>query len=450
MIATSGLVPFAALSASYFAHIGFFNPYLPLWLKDLGFPIVVISLLASVQSFTRVFAPYAWGALSDHTGERVRLLRISAAVALVASAGLWINGGPWWVGLVLLVLFTHTSSMMSLTEAAMAHLVAGDWGRYGRIRLWGSAGFLLTVFLAGAWFERFGMRSFPAWAAVTLALVLLCTFWLPDAREKPDAHALQLKEPVAPILRQPVVRWFFASLLFHVMAHFAIYGFLSLYLDSLGYSKAMIGVLWAVSVALEIAWFFSQGRFIGRLPMARWLVVCGAATVVRMALTGALGASLLALFVAQLLHALTDADRRCSPSSATASAAWSACWPAARSRRASASRRCTASPRCSPWWRRFAQRRWPGSKREPLELVVRQLAKANSIGGFPDCAEAPCPSSSTSISSPTCPARGAPSAWHRSSRPCRTWMATSRPNCTSSRSSSIPRCRPAARTSPST
>jgi PPP family 3-phenylpropionic acid transporter len=31
------LVPFAALSATYFAHIGFFNPYLPLWLKELGY-----------------------------------------------------------------------------------------------------------------------------------------------------------------------------------------------------------------------------------------------------------------------------------------------------------------------------------------------------------------------------------------------------------------------------
>ena len=30
------LVPFAAMSASYFAHIGFFNPYLSLWLKELG------------------------------------------------------------------------------------------------------------------------------------------------------------------------------------------------------------------------------------------------------------------------------------------------------------------------------------------------------------------------------------------------------------------------------
>lgn len=303
----SPLVPFAALSASYFAHIGFFNPYLPLWLKDLGFPILVISLLASVQSFTRVFAPYAWGALSDHTGERVRLLRVAAAVALLASAGLWIDGGPWWVAAVLLLLFTHTSSMMSLTEAAMAHLVAGDWGRYGRIRLWGSAGFLLTVFLAGAWFERFGMKSFPAWAGVTLGLVLLCTWWVPDARETPDVHARRVKEPVGPVLRQPVVRWFFASLLFHVMAHFALYGFLSLYLDALGYNKAMIGALWAMSVAVEIAWFFGQGRFISRLPMARWLVVCGAATVLRMALTGGLGGSLVALFFAQALHALTFA-----------------------------------------------------------------------------------------------------------------------------------------------
>lgn len=301
------LVPFAALSATYFAHIGFFNPYLPLWLKDLGLPIVVISLLTSVQSFTRVFAPYAWGALSDHTGERVRLLRISAAVALLASVGLWFNLGAWWIGIVLLVLFTHTSSMMSLTEAAMAHLVAGDWGRYGRIRLWGSAGFMLTVFAAGAWFEGHGMKDFPAWTAVTLGGVLLCTWWLPDVRER-HAHADAVKEPIGPVMRQPVVRWFFASLLFHVMAHFSIYGFLSLYLDSLGYSKAMIGTLWAVSVLVEIGWFFAQGRLISALRMTQWLVVCGAATAVRMALTAGLGDWLLALFIAQVLHALTFAS----------------------------------------------------------------------------------------------------------------------------------------------
>ena len=301
------LVPFAALSATYFAHIGFFNPYLPLWLKAQGLEITVISLLASVQSFTRVFAPYAWGALSDHTGERVKLLRISAAVALVASLGLWLPGNAWWIAFVLLLLFTHTSSMMSLTEAAMAHLVAGDWGRYGKVRLWGSAGFMVTVFAAGAWFEAYGMGSFPGWTALTLGSVLLCTFWLPNVKEAAHHASAEDREPIGDTLRQPVVRWFFASLLFHVMAHFAIYGFLSLYLDSLGYSKATIGALWAVSVIVEIAWFYAQGRLIGRFPMEKWLVVCAAATTVRMAMTAGLGGWLAALYLAQVLHALTFA-----------------------------------------------------------------------------------------------------------------------------------------------
>ena len=300
------LLAFAALSASYFAHIGFFNPYLPLWLKDQGLPIFTISLLAAVQSFTRVFAPYAWGALSDHTGERVRLLRISAAIALAASFGLWFQGGAWWIALVLLVLFTHTSSLMGLTEAAMAHLVAGDWGRYGRIRLWGSAGFLVTVFVAGEWFERFGMRHFPMWAGATLALVLFAAWRLPDVRE-PRAAAHQARVPVGPVLREPVVRWFLGALCLHVTAHFAVYGFLSLYLDSLGYSKGMIGFLWAVSVLAEVVWFFGQGRFLARLPMERWLWVCGAAGVARMAITGAAGQWLWAILLAQALHALSFA-----------------------------------------------------------------------------------------------------------------------------------------------
>lgn len=300
------LVPFAALSASYFAHIGFFNPYLPLWLKEMGLPILVISLLTSVQSVTRVFAPYAWGWLSDHTGERVRLLRLSAGIALVASCGLWFAAGPAWLAVVLFVLFIHTGSMMSLTEAAMAHLVAGDWGRYGRVRLWGSLGFLVMVFAAGGWFEHFGMRHFPAWTALTLAAVLVCTWRLPDMREAVVAASMP-KLPVLPVLRQPVVRWFFASLFFHVMAHFAIYGFLSLYLDSLGYSKAMIGVMWAVSVLVEIGWFFVQGRMLGRLPMSAWMTLCGALMALRMAMTAGMGQWLWALLLAQTLHAMTFA-----------------------------------------------------------------------------------------------------------------------------------------------
>jgi PPP family 3-phenylpropionic acid transporter len=151
------------------------------------------------------------------------------------------------------------------------------------------------------------MDSFPWWTAATLATVLACTCWLPNVKEPAHPHASTTHEPVWPVLRQPVVAWFFASLLFHVMAHFSIYGFLSLYLDSLGYSKTAIGFLWGVSVVVEIAWFYAQGRLIGRFRMERWLVLCAAAMVVRMLMTGGMGQWFAALFVAQAIHALTFA-----------------------------------------------------------------------------------------------------------------------------------------------
>ena len=303
------LIPFSALSASYFAHIGFFNPYLPLWLKELGLGLFAISLLTSVQAATRLFAPYGWGWLSDHTGERVKLLRYGATAALVISAGLWFDFGVWWLAAVLLLMFTHTSSMMPMSEAAMAHLVSSggtfDAKRYGRVRLWGSLGFLVTVFVAGGWFEHHGMRHFPAWTALTLLAVVASVWALPDLKEA--VHPSAAKVPVWPILQQRPVQWLFASLFFHVLSHMGMYVFFSLYLDSLGYSKSMIGVLWAVSVIVEIAWFFTQSRWLPLLSLTAWLVVCAGVMVLRMGITASAASVLPLLLVAQALHALTFA-----------------------------------------------------------------------------------------------------------------------------------------------
>ncbi len=308
--------PYAALCASYFAHIGFFNPYLPLWLQEQGLSLLTISLLTSVQSATRMVAPYGWGWLSDHTGERVKLLRLAAAISLVCSLGLWFNPvtpntawGIAWIAGVLFVMFLHTSAMMPMNEAAMAHLVSHtgsfDSGLYGRVRLWGSVGFLITVFAAGAWFEAFGMHHLPHWNAAMLLAVLVSVCVMPDKKEPVVAH--QENVQVMPVLRQPIVRWFFASIFFHVLAHMSIYAFFSLYLDALGYSKTMIGLLWAVSVLAEVIWFFTQGRWLPRLPLTGWLLLCALVMVVRMGLTAGLAASLVGLFVAQMLHAITFA-----------------------------------------------------------------------------------------------------------------------------------------------
>ncbi len=303
------LLPFAAVSASYFAHIGFFNPYLPLWLKEMGFGLLAISVLTSVQAATRLFAPYGWGWLSDHTGERVKLLRYGATAALVAACFLFLDLTPVWLGVVLLIMFTHTSSMMPMSEAAMAHLVsqggAFDAKRYGRVRLFGSLGFLVTVFVAGAWFEGFGMQHFPAWTALSLLAVTVSVWLLPDLKEA--VPALHEKTLLWPVLRQRPVQWFFVAAFFHVLSHIGIYVFFSLYLDALGYSKVLIGFFWAVSVVVEIGWFYTQSKWLPKLPLTAWLVVCSAAMLLRMGLTAQWAQLLWVLLLAQALHALTFA-----------------------------------------------------------------------------------------------------------------------------------------------
>jgi MFS transporter, PPP family, 3-phenylpropionic acid transporter len=304
-----GLLPFAALSASYFAHIGFFNPYLPLWLKDLGFGLFAISVLTSVQSATRLFAPYAWGTLSDRTGERVKLLRYGATAALIFSLALWFPLGPVALFVVLLLMFTHTSAMMPMSEAALAHLVsqggAFDAKRYGRVRLWGSLGFLLTVMVAGWWFEHFGLGHFPAWTLLTLLAVTASVWWLPDHKEA-SLHDAD-HPPLWPLLQRPAVRWFFAAVFFHVLAHIFIYVFFSLYLDGLGYSKTVIGLLWAVSVLIEIGWFFTQGRWLPLLSLTGWLVLASALMAIRMGLTAGWPTVWPLLLLAQAMHAITFA-----------------------------------------------------------------------------------------------------------------------------------------------
>ena len=220
-----------------------------------------------------------------------------------------VNGGLLWLVAVLLLMFTHTSSMMPMSEAAMAQLVsqggALDVRRYGRIRLWGSLGFLVTVLAAGWWFDHRGMGDFPAWTWATLVMVNVSVWLMPLVRESHSGHAHQ--PPIGVELMREHNRWFFITMFFHVLAHIAIYSFYSLYLDSLGHSKATIVALWALSVAVEVLGFLTQGRWLHLLSLSRWIWVCAWVLLLRMALIAVGAESLWWLALAQLLHTVTFA-----------------------------------------------------------------------------------------------------------------------------------------------
>ena len=303
------LPAFAALSFCYFAAIGLFNPYAPLWFQSLGYSTVLIGGLSALQSWTRVFAPYAWSWFGDHSGRRVELIRLSALGTVCAAAALMGVEQALPVALVTAALFLANSGVMPLYEAVLSHLLSSaagiDTQRYGRVRMWGSVGFIVSVTSFGMLLERLGIQIFPVFVAAMNGLMFVAALRLPATRE--SALHDEPAPPVLPVLRRPEVAWFFGSIFCTVLAHNSLYAFFSLYLVSLGYGKTAVGALWAVSVAAEIAFFWYQGRWFARLSAYRWLQVVALVTALRFVATAWGGAWLAVLVLAQLAHAVTFA-----------------------------------------------------------------------------------------------------------------------------------------------
>ena len=315
-VSTAGsLVPFGALSFAYHASIGLFNPYAPLWFQSLGFSTLAIGAIASLQSWTRVVLPYGWSWLGDHWQQgarRVELLRVATVLLLLATLGLLVSRDVFAVTVVVALIFMANGAVIPLSEAALAQRLTGaqgfDVGRYGRVRVWGSIGFIIAVTLFGLLLQRTGIEALPAWLVLVAALLLLAVWRLPRQAGTPEPEpAANTGQSIWQVVSQPAVAWFFAGVFFTVLAHTALYVFFSLYLDALGYAKSAVGALWAVGVAVEIVFFWTQGRWFTRWSPHAWLLAAALATLLRFTVMATLGGSWPLLVFTQSLHALTFA-----------------------------------------------------------------------------------------------------------------------------------------------
>ena len=303
------LFAFGSVSFAYFAYAGLFSTYAPLWFASLGFSTLAIGGMASLQSATRLFSPYAWGWLADHSSNRIRLLHLAVGLSLLSSLGFLVSGEATWVSVVTVALFLCTAAVIPISEAALAHLVSPDGPldtrRYGRVRVWGSVGFVCSVTLCGVALQALGVAWFPTLVVILLVLLMGAALRLPRVQEPP--HDAASPKGAMAVLREPVVAWFFAGVFLTVLAHTSLYAFFSLYLDSLGYGKAAVGLIWAIGVAVEVLWFWFQSRWAHRFTMHGWLLTAAIVTALRLAAVAAFGATAWVLVLTQFTHAVTFA-----------------------------------------------------------------------------------------------------------------------------------------------
>jgi len=286
----------------YFAFIGAFSPYFGLYLQSLSFSAWDIGLLMSQMQLMRLFGPNLWGWLVDRFGHRVAVIRLAGVIGLAGFlAFFWLDRlSGMLVAMAVLALFW--SAALPLVETLTFDHLREERGRYGKIRLWGSVGFIVAVMGTGAlldWVEPVGVL----WVcAFILAGILGFAMVLPEAPQ----HASSANEtPIGRILRQPRVLALMAACFAMSAAHGGFYVFYSIHLSGNGYAKTAVGLLWSLGVLAEIGVFLLMARIARRYSLRDILLVSFAAAVLRFLLMGWAVDSVAVMVFVQLLHGLT-------------------------------------------------------------------------------------------------------------------------------------------------
>jgi len=286
----------------YFAFVGAMAPYWSLYLRSLEFNAFQIGVLMSLLHVMRIFAPNIWGHIADRTGRRVAIVQIAASVCLVSFIGVFIGESFWWMFAVMSFISFFWSASLPLVEATTLSHLKDRTDRYGKIRLWGSIGFILVVVGLGAVLDHAPIRTL-LWVIMGLLVgIVLFARFIPEAEM---AHLETEHVPLGGVLKRPEVVALLVAAMLMAAAHGPYYTFFTIHLVDTGYSKSAAGWLWALGVVCEIGIFLIMPRVLKRVRAETVILITLLAAAMRFVVIGWWVDSLPLLLFAQLLHALT-------------------------------------------------------------------------------------------------------------------------------------------------
>ena len=284
----------------YFAVLGALVPYWGLYLKSVGFSPVDIGTLSAVLMISRIVAPNVWAYIADHRNDRMRVVRIASFLTVILFAGVFAGTGFWWLALVMLSFSFFWHASLPLIEVQVMHHTRNKPGAYGRVRLWGSLGFIASVAALGPVLDSAG----PWWILPAL-IALMAGIWVYSLTlpESEMAGHMEHAGPFMKVVMRPEILAFLLACLLMQVSHGPYYTFYSIYLEGHGYSKTVIGLLWAYAVVCEIGVFLFMPRILAQVSVRTVLMVSFALAAARWLMIGYFPDSLAWLILAQTLHA---------------------------------------------------------------------------------------------------------------------------------------------------
>lgn len=284
----------------YFAYLGAFAPFFALYLNSVGMDAVEIGMLMALPQLTRILAPHLWGWLADRSGRRIQVVRLSGAAGTLVFMGVFAGESFTLLCSVLFAMMFFWSAALPLVEATTLSHLGDETARYGRIRVWGSVGFIAAVVAVGYLLDMTSPRALLWVIAGLMTCMLLLSCMVAEA---PAVAHPGDDRTVWHVVRQPAVIAVVLASALMAAAHGPYYTFYTIHLVDHGYSKSLAGWLWALGVICEIGIFVWMSHLYRAFTLRQILVASTLLAALRFVVIGWGADSVWLLLAAQTLHA---------------------------------------------------------------------------------------------------------------------------------------------------
>jgi len=298
-------VPYWRLSSFYFfyfALLGCIAPFWALFLSDRGFTPLEIGELMGLFGLVRMIAPNVWGALGDYTGKRMPLLRIGCGVCFVVFSNIYWVDDFFSMACIMVGYGFFWAAVLPQFEVVTLNYLRDRTDDYSKIRIWGSIGFVVVVLLLGWVFDYLSVSYLPAFMLAMLLAIFICSLCVRGIDQMKHGEE---SEGFLVLLWRPQVLAFLVAAFLIQFSHGAYYTFFSLFLEAQGYSKTMIGFLWALGVMAEVLVFLVVHKLFKHVGYKSVLIASLFLAALRWYFTAHFSDVLWVLMLLQLTHAAT-------------------------------------------------------------------------------------------------------------------------------------------------
>lgn len=257
--------------------IGFYYPFLNLFYRQQGLSGTEIGLVLTIGSGVGLLAAPFWGRWSDSGAPLPRLLQLGLVGVGIALMVLSQQAAFGWIALVAAFQTLASAGLFPLSDALALRISHSRRAGYGSIRVWGSAGWAVTVLVSGWLIERSTLAAgfFGAAAAFFTSAALL--LGIPKTLHAPpvqrNAEAGGLKHAVRALFRTPALLGLALALIARGILSDGHLQFGNIYLEQLGATTAIIGIASMLAALVELPGMFIADRVVKRIGAQRALLI---------------------------------------------------------------------------------------------------------------------------------------------------------------------------------